>query len=145
MQYKLLLQNQDAGLSNFSWPIHPPATLGREDDCQLLIDHESISRRHCQFHLNIDEALVIEDLSSLNGIYVDDRRVDRAVLMPGMNVQIGALTMTVEFSEEVETPIRPAAKKPATNRANPYETQPMDTFTPVPLPEQKSWWQKLFS
>ncbi|GAB5405065.1 MAG: hypothetical protein Aurels2KO_32960 [Aureliella sp.] len=142
MQYKLLLQNQDAGLSQTSWAIQPPSTLGREDDCQLFIDHESISRRHCQFHLNIDEALVIEDLSSLNGIYVDDRRVDRAVLMPGMTVQIGALTMTVEFSEESEQPARPAAKKP---QSNPYETQPMDTFTPVPLREEKSWWQKLFS
>lgn len=143
MQYKLLLQNQVAGLTDRTWSISPPSTLGRENDCEMLIDHESISRRHCQFFLNSEEALTIKDLGSLNGTYVDDQRVDHAILMPGQQVQVGALIFQVEILEDAGER-KPAVKRPEPSKS-PYETQPMEAFTPVQLSDDTPWWKKIFS
>ncbi len=140
MVYKLTLQNHVEGLSQNRWVFTPPAVAGREPDSQLCIEHDSISRKHCQFSLNAEGALVIKDLDSMNGTYVDDTRVQHATLMPGQLIQIGALRLRIDFSDkdgdEVQTP-------PARPKGSVFATQPMPTFRPVPLPPEKTWWQKL--
>lgn len=143
MHYKLVLQNHVDGLTQSEWSVLPPSTLGREEDCALFVDHESISRRHCQFYLGLDEELIVKDLESLNGTYVDDLRIDQATLMPGQTVQVGACVFTIEFSTSPVESIAPS--KPSTVKKLPRETQAMETFTPVPLREEKPWWKKLFS
>lgn len=140
MRYKLVLQNHVDGLTINSWSFLPPAVVGREPGSEVCIEHDSISRKHCQFSLNGEGALVIKDLDSMNGTYVDDRRIDHVVLMPGQMIQLGALCLEIRFSTETEAP--PTAPKP---RGNVYATQPMETFRPVPLPPEKPWWKKLFS
>ena len=139
MHYKLVLENHVDGVSGGSWTFRPPAVLGREPGSGLCIDHESISRKHCQFTLSPDEALVVKDMDSMNGTYVDDRRVQQATLMPGQTLQIGALVLKVEFTEDAVDVVTP----PKTS-GNVNTTQPMETFRPVPLPPEKPWWKKLF-
>lgn len=147
MIYKLILQNQVAGLTTKSWTFKPPATIGREPSSTVCIDHESISRSHCQFMFNPDEALVIKDLESTNGTYVDDERIHHTVLMPGQIIQIGALRLKVEFSTEDEH-IRTRETRSA---GSVYATQPMKTLRP-PTPEvlvpmtatEKPWWRRIF-
>jgi pSer/pThr/pTyr-binding forkhead associated (FHA) protein len=145
MIYKLILQNQVDGLKTTHWTFKPPVTVGREPSSGVCIDHDSISRSHCQFMLNIEEALVIKDLESMNGTYVDDERVHQAVLMPGQFIQIGALRLKIEFSTEDEHAKLQSAKP----QGSLYATQPMKTLRPpaavVPAsPVQKSWWQRIF-
>jgi pSer/pThr/pTyr-binding forkhead associated (FHA) protein len=103
------------------------------------MEHDSISRKHCQFVLNSDGALVVKDLESMNGTYVDDSRVQHATLMPGQLIQIGALRLKIDFSDDEEL-TSPPLKKP---QGNVHATQPMNSFRPVPLPPEKTWWQKL--
>lgn len=99
---------------------------------------------------------MIKDLESMNGIYVDDRRVHHATLMPHQLVQIGALIMQIEFSDEGESR---AVKKPT---GSTYATQPMKTLpsqglgvgasatsgssptTASSKPSDKPWWRRLF-
>lgn len=139
MHYKLILENHVDGLQQRSWSFRPPTVLGRDPGADLCIDHDSISRKHCQFSLNAEEALVIKDLESTNGIYVDDNRVHHAILMPGQTIQIGALIVSVDFSTEEEV----HSSRKAKAQGSVYSTQPMETFRPVPLPPEKPWWRKI--
>ncbi len=145
MIYRLILQNQVDGLNTKRWTFKPPATVGREPSSGVCIDHDSISRSHCQFMLNIEEALVVKDLDSMNGTYVDDERVHQAILMPNQIIQIGALRLKVEFSNEDEL----AKSKALPAQGSVYATQPMKTLRPAkPAPRvqpvAKSWWQRIF-
>lgn len=147
MIYRLILQNQVDGLTTRRWTFKPPAIVGREPSSGVCIDHDSISRSHCQFLLNIEEALVVKDLESMNGTYVDDERVHQALLMPNQIIQIGALRLKVEFSTEDEL-----AKSKSTQAVGSlYATQPMKTLRPaaptspnMTKPAPKSWWQRIF-
>ena len=138
MFYKLVLQNHVDGLNGKQWTFRPPAVVGRDPVSDVCFEHDSISRKHCQFALNGEGALVVKDLDSMNGIYVNDRRVQTATLMPHQVFQIGSIIVQVEFTEE-EMP-KPTPK-PAGNL---YATQPMATYRPpAPPPQQKSWWRRL--
>ena len=140
MRYKLMLQNHVDGIQEKNWIVVPPAVVGRDPSSQVCVDHDSVSRKHCQFSLNGEGALVVKDLGSMNGTYVDDSKVQQTVLMPGKIVQIGALRLLVEFSTEDEEAKQPKKKPPV---GSVYTTQPMETFKPVPLPPEKPWWRKL--
>lgn len=139
MFYKLTLQNHVEGLNVTQWKFTPPAIAGREPGSALCFDHDSISRKHCQFALNGEGALIVKDLESMNGTYVEDRRVQQATLMPGQTIQIGTLRLQIDFlgeDEDIPTPTH--------TRGSVYSTQPMETFKPVPLPPEKPWWRKIF-
>ncbi len=141
MYYQLILQNHVEDLDRSTWTIQPPGVVGRDSSCQVSIDHPSISRQHCQFSLNGEGTLVVKDLESTNGIYVDDKRVKHAALMPGQVLQIGALQLHVEFTTGGSMP--KSVSKP---KGNVTATQPMKTVRPEPAPApplEKPWWRRL--
>ena len=110
---------------------------------QVERSRSSISRQHCQFSLNGEGTLVVKDLESTNGIYVDDTRVKHAALMPGQVLQIGALQLHVEFTSGGGPMPKPTSKP----KASVIATQPMKTVRPEPAPSpkvEKPWWRKLF-
>jgi pSer/pThr/pTyr-binding forkhead associated (FHA) protein len=141
MIYKLTLLEPVEGITTQRWTFSPPAVLGREPGSAICIDHDSISRKHCQFTTNSDEALVIKDLGSRNGTYVDDVRIHHETLMPGQTIQIGALRLQIAFSTEEEI-VRRAVVKP---KGSVTETRPMQKIQPPqPEPPPKPWWKRLF-
>ena len=140
MYYKLVLKNEVDGLKGRVWSFRAPATLGREPGSEICINHYSISRQHCSFTLNGDEALVVKDLGSTNGIYVDDNKVDHRVLMPNQVLQVGALQLQVQFSSEDE--VRSGQLQPLPGSLDKTRAMPVINFDPPA--DEKSWWQKLF-
>ena len=50
--------------------------IGRAADCDVIVDHPAVSARHCRLTLG-DDGLVLEDLGSVNGTYVNGARLDR--------------------------------------------------------------------
>ncbi|MBN1554694.1 MAG: FHA domain-containing protein [Phycisphaerae bacterium] len=81
-----------------SIPITKPQTvLGRGADCDLRIPIESCSRRQCQLVIRGEEVR-LQDLGSSNGTYVNNNRVEDAVLKPGDKLMIGPITMTVRIN-----------------------------------------------
>ena len=140
MIYKLVLLNKIEGLTARSWTFNPPVVLGRDPSSGVCIEHDSISRKHCQFSLNGEGALVVKDLNSMNGIYVDDNRVQQQILMPKQIVQIGALRLQVELSTEDEHASAPSHKP----RGSVSSTQRMKTFRPGSALSEKPWWRRLF-
>jgi hypothetical protein len=62
--------------------------VGRASDCDLVVDHPTVSGRHLRMSWQGDR-IRIEDLASANGTYVDDERVSHATVRPGDNVLLG--------------------------------------------------------
>ena len=48
--------------------------IGRSESCQLRPKSESVSRKHCIIVLK-DNRVLIQDLKSRNGTYVNDKRL----------------------------------------------------------------------
>jgi len=68
-------------------------TIGRSPDCGVFLDDVTVSRRHATL-LNRDGTWRIEDLGSLNGTFVNRRRVESATLEDGDEIQIGKYRLT---------------------------------------------------
>ena len=75
---------------------HPEAgttTVGRSPDCGIFLDDVTVSRKHANI-VERDGAFYIEDQGSLNGTFVNRKRVESAQLDDGDEVQIGKYRMT---------------------------------------------------
>jgi hypothetical protein len=68
-------------------------TIGRSPDCGVFLDDVTVSRRHAAL-VERDGQWVIEDLGSLNGTFVNRRRVEAATLEDGDEIQIGKYRLT---------------------------------------------------
>ena len=49
--------------------------IGRDKKCDLLLTHDSISRKHAELFIDLDGNVFITDLNSKNGTYVNGRRI----------------------------------------------------------------------
>lgn len=63
-------------------------TIGRHPDSDVFLDDITVSRRHVVIE-RTDDGYVLRDVGSLNGTYVNKKRVDEARLRYGDEVQIG--------------------------------------------------------
>ena len=69
-----------------------PVVIGRDPECDLFLNNMTVSRRHAIIEKDGDQ-LVLKDLSSLNGTWIDGKVTDQAVLTDGTLVQIGTFSM----------------------------------------------------
>lgn len=69
-------------------------TIGRGRDNSIVLDDMLVSRQHVRITADAD-GLVLEDLGSRNGTYVNGRRVERTHLSEGDRIGIGAATFEV--------------------------------------------------
>jgi diguanylate cyclase (GGDEF)-like protein len=68
--------------------IGEPVVVGRDLECNFIIDDEGVSRRHCRF-VGAAGEWCVEDLRSTNGTLVGGHRIQRHVLVDGDLVQTG--------------------------------------------------------
>jgi two-component system cell cycle response regulator len=62
--------------------------IGRSSKCDIQIDQESTSRNHSKI-VNTGKAILIRDLGSTNGTYVNDEPIEEHVLRDGDFIKIG--------------------------------------------------------
>src|ERR1700735_555995 len=72
-----------------------PVTIGRAPDNEMAIDNLAVSNYHARIYGEAGR-LVVEDLNSLNGTFVNDMRVERATLRDGDRVQVGKHQIEVD-------------------------------------------------
>ncbi len=95
-----------------------PAVLGRSRGADLTLGHPSISRRHCRL-CERNGMVVVEDLQSTNGTFVEDRRVEQAPLEPGARLRVGPLTFVVVYDRPRSEPPVPIEQESAVAGAEP--------------------------
>lgn len=69
-----------------------PWRIGRSRNNELTIDDVSISRQHAEIHRRYNGKFDITDLESMNGIYVNDKKVQQTELSEGDTVEIGDIS-----------------------------------------------------
>jgi hypothetical protein len=67
--------------------------IGRSPECEIFLDDVTVSRNHAVL-LEQDGKFVVEDQGSLNGTFVNRKRIDSAPLAEGDELQIGKYRMT---------------------------------------------------
>jgi pSer/pThr/pTyr-binding forkhead associated (FHA) protein len=89
-----------------------PVTIGRAPDNEVAIDNLAMSNYHARIYGEAGR-LVIEDLNSLNGTFVNDMRVERATLRDGDLVQVGKHHIQVDTQHDAALPVDGWRKAPA--------------------------------
>ena len=70
-------------------------TVGRATRADFIVDAALVSRVHCRLTAT-ERHVQVEDLSSTNGIFVNDKKVRRANLATGDRLRVGRVELTVE-------------------------------------------------
>lgn len=76
-----------------------PATAGRGAEANVLLNDRWASRLHCRFDLR-EQEVVVTDLNSKHGTFVNGKRINQAVIQPGDKIAIG-LTSFVAHLDSV--------------------------------------------
>ena len=77
--------------------------IGRSAPADIVLPDKSISREHCIVGLANDE-LIVTDLNSTNGTYVDEVRISRATILPvGSVVRFGHVSLKHSTRSDAET------------------------------------------
>ncbi|MBD3420911.1 MAG: FHA domain-containing protein [Chitinivibrionales bacterium] len=74
-------------------------TIGRSRENTISIPNEGISRNHVRIERTPD-GYVLTDLGSLNGTYINDKRIRRQLLDHGDKIMINTYIMTYKLEEE---------------------------------------------
>lgn len=73
--------------------------VGRKEDCDLRLDHKSISKFHCVI-VKMENTLVIRDLGSTNGTMVNGKKIRRATLKNNDCLNFANLPFRVQITNE---------------------------------------------
>ncbi|HEY2352595.1 MAG TPA: FHA domain-containing protein [Candidatus Acidoferrum sp.] len=100
-----------------------PVGIGRSPDNDLPVDNLAVSNYHARVYVEAGR-LVVEDLDSLNGTFVNDMRVERATLHDGDSIHIGKHYIKVDAKGDAPVPYD-SGRKANAPRIN--ETMVLDT------------------
>ncbi len=70
-------------------------TIGRVEDNTFQIAEPSVSSHHCEILLRGTD-VVVRDLNSTNGSYINGEKVSESVLKPGQILRLGQIEMRLE-------------------------------------------------
>src|SRR6266704_1630687 len=70
-------------------------TIGRVEDNTFQIAEPSVSSHHCEVLLRGTEVL-IRDLNSTNGTFINGEKITEAVLKPGQSLRLGHIELWLD-------------------------------------------------
>jgi pSer/pThr/pTyr-binding forkhead associated (FHA) protein len=73
--------------------------VGRADDCDIQLNHKSVSKQHCVI-VKTDNVVVVRDLGSTNGTRVNGQKVRRGILLPNDGISIANFHFRLVFRSE---------------------------------------------
>ncbi len=98
-----------------------PSTIGRGRGATIMLPHPLVSRQHCELY-ETDGRLMVRDLGSLNGTFINNERISDSALPSGELLTVGAVT----FRAVYETPEKsgPPATGGAAAKGKSRDTDP---------------------
>jgi CheY-like chemotaxis protein len=100
-------------------------TVGRAEGNLFQIIEPSVSGRHCEILLRGNE-VVVRDLKSTNGTFIQGERITEAILKPGQVLRLGRVDLRLQISTPVASP--------ASGAPVPLTSVPKPPSAPVPKP-----------
>src|SRR5688572_11064013 len=101
-------------------------TIGRLEDNTFQIAEQSVSSHHCEILLKGTD-VIVRDLDSTNGTYINGEKISEKVLKPGQILRLG----NVEARLETDGAGAPAAGAGASAAAASAEKKKQDRSTSV--------------
>lgn len=122
MKAELVPENGDPPI-----PITRDVTvIGRRGFCDVMIDHHSLSKRHCLV-VKTDGLLIIRDLATTNGTKVKGQKIRWAALLPDDRIALGGYKLRVYLGPDDA----PGPSEQAVNGKNRPQPAPAATRAPA--------------
>jgi hypothetical protein len=102
--------------------------IGRHPHCDVVLHSDSVSRRHCIL-AEVDEDLVIRDMGSKHGVWVNGRQVEESRLFVGDEIAIGPVIVKIVDADA---------------DADPHIPQPHGVQNPHAEPDSGDWTSEEF-
>lgn len=119
---KYLLRGVSGATFGKAFAVTDNAVIGRQPDCDIPVPAEEVSRQHVRLKIT-PEGVHVEDLGSANGTYINNKRIQSALLLPGEELRLDTvrfllLTPGMDARQQsaparIETAPVPAARKPS--------------------------------
>src|ERR1051325_540968 len=82
-----------AGLSGRTHELNvDKTTIGRVEDNTFLIAEPSVSSHHCEILLRGND-VVVKDLNSTNGTFINGEKISESALKPGQTLRLGQIDL----------------------------------------------------
>ncbi|MDZ4683568.1 MAG: FHA domain-containing protein [Planctomycetaceae bacterium] len=98
-------------------PLEKDVVIGRDDDCQIVLQSTQVSRKHCQLR-RTELGVQVKDLTSQNGTFVNDVPIEsETLLVIGDTLRVGAVVFEVHAhaTNEAAGKAQQEKKSPAGN------------------------------
>src|SRR5882762_4239873 len=92
-------------------------TVGRVSDNAFEIPEASVSSHHCELTLRGNDVLV-KDLGSTNGTFINGEKIEEAVLKPGQILRVGMIEMRLESGDSAPAPAAAASSAASQSAAS---------------------------
>jgi serine/threonine protein kinase len=82
--------------------VSSPIVIGRSVECDMVIDHPHVSKKHCRVQLS-ENGVEVTDLRSTNGTFLGDKRLPPHVAVPWRDfptIRVGPFEITLERKTE---------------------------------------------
>ena len=122
--------------------------VGRSSQCDVVIPHEGMSRKHCQIELK-GSSIIVTDLQSTNGVFIDGAKIEPGKPTPypsylGLSFgYVQSLQIEIEDSDGGTSPhITPLEKEPSLSQAT--RSHPTKPFTSQPKSKKQETDQRKY-
>ena len=89
-------------------------TLGRSAECDISIPSDEISRHHAKLQV-VPDGVMVEDLGSANGTFINNQRVHGGTLMkPGDELRLDTIRFMLMSPEQMQTGAAPSRSEAPT-------------------------------
>ena len=129
-------QRQHRGNISGLIPENGDLLLGRSPECDITVDHPTVSWFHARLVVR-DGVQEVVDLKSANGTYVDDLQIERSLIRPKSRIRLGAARLDLSgLSQGKDESLRrfasPLSRSPESSRTAPCSlTTSHSASTPV--------------
>ncbi len=114
---KFMLRGVSGATFGKVFPLTGVTVIGRNPECDISIPTDEVSRRHAELRPSQD-GVMVEDLGSANGTFVNDRRVTRELLKHGDELRFDQLRFQlISPGREMMGPVG-ATSSPASNASS---------------------------
>ena len=80
-----------------------PVVVGRSDEADVCLGDDWVSRTHCEIDV-VDDNLVVRDLGSRNGTFINGSRIEVSPFLTGDELMVGRSMFQVEYKRKRSRP-----------------------------------------